>query len=80
MEEQALIPVAQTDITVAGSTITAVQLPDGQTGMVLAMLCNALDLDIHQQLARLHRDPELADALVRVALDTPAVHNSPTSS
>jgi hypothetical protein len=71
MEEQALVPVAQTDITIADFLITIVLLPDGQTGAVFAVFCQALDLDIHQQLARLHRDPASVDALVLVALDTP---------
>lgn len=71
MEEQALIPVAQADITIAGFPITAILLPEDQTGEVFAMFCQALDLDMHQQLRRIHHDPALFDALVLVALETP---------
>jgi hypothetical protein len=71
MEDQALIPVAQADITIAGFPITVVLLPDGQTGAVFAMFCEAFDLDMHQQLARVHHDPALFDSLVLVALETP---------
>ncbi len=71
MEEQALIPVAQTDISIAGFTITVVLLPDGQTGAVFAMFCQILDLQIEYQLHRVHNDPALFDSLVLVALETP---------
>ena len=63
MEEQALIPVAQTDITVAGFPITVVLLPDGQTGAVFVMFCEALDLQTHYQLHRIHHDPVLLNKL-----------------
>lgn len=71
MEDQALIPIAQIDTTIAGFPITGVLLPDNQAGGVFAMFCQALDLHTQRQLQRLHRDPELVDALVLVSVNTP---------
>ncbi|HLV97849.1 MAG TPA: hypothetical protein VKT82_04145 [Ktedonobacterales bacterium] len=71
MEEKALIPIAQTDITIAGFPITAVLLPDDQTGEVFDMFCKALDLQTHYQIHRIHNDPVLFDSLALVALETP---------
>ncbi len=71
MEEQALVPIAQTNVTIAGFSITAVLLPEDQTGEVFDMFCQALDLDTRHQLERIHHDPTLFDSLILVALETP---------
>lgn len=70
MVETVLIPLAQAELTVANVLLIAVLLPDGQTGVVLSMLCEALNLRSHTQAQRLKTHPVLALALVQAQIET----------
>jgi hypothetical protein len=71
MSDQAIVPVAQTNVFVAGYSITAVLLPDGQSGAVLNTLCAMLDLKPRTQAHIIRNNPAISNALVLVALSTP---------
>jgi hypothetical protein len=70
MPEIELIPAAQAELTVANVHLVAVLLPDGQTGAVLSMLCEALDLRTRSQAQKLRVHPVLAQALVLTKMET----------
>ncbi|HEY7348641.1 MAG TPA: phage antirepressor N-terminal domain-containing protein [Ktedonobacterales bacterium] len=70
MSETELIPVAQAELKVASVSLIAVLLPDGQTGAVLSMLCEALDLRTRSQAQKLRTHPVLSLALVLAKIET----------
>ena len=71
MQESVIIPVRQMFLTIAGKQLIAVLLPDGQAGIVLSMLCEALGLHTNDQAQRLRNHPNLTLALVLVRIETP---------
>lgn len=71
MSDQAIIPIAQAEVLIAGFPVIAVLLPDGQLGAVLTMLCAMLNLKPSTQAHLIHKHPVLSGALVQVALATP---------
>lgn len=70
MEESAIIALQQAEISIAGLMIMAVLLPDGQTGMVFSLLCEALGLDYRKQVRILRSQPDLRSSLVLVKIQT----------
>jgi hypothetical protein len=70
MLDTELIPLAQVELRVSNVPFAAVLLPDGQTGAVPSMLCEALDLRSHSQAQRLKSHPVLALALVLAQIET----------
>jgi len=70
MIDQAIIPIAQAEVLIAGYPVIAVLLPDGQLGVLLTMLCAMLHLKPGTQAHLLHKHPVLSGALVQVALAT----------
>lgn len=71
MSEQAIIPIAQADVVIAGYPMIAVLLPDGQSGAILTNLCAALNLKVSTQAHLIRNNPALSEALVLVALESP---------
>jgi hypothetical protein len=70
MAETPIIPVKQTNITLAGTSFIAVLLPTGATGLVLPQLCEFLGLNTNDQAQRLRFHPTLSEALVLVEIKT----------
>ena len=71
MQESVILPLRQMMLTIAGKQLIAILLPDGQAGIVLSMLCEALGLHTNDQAQRLRNHPNLTLALVLVRVETP---------
>ena len=70
MEEVVTVALQQAELSIAGLMLMAVLLPDGQTGIVLSFLCEALGLNYHKQVYLLRTHPELRLALALVKIQT----------
>src|SRR6476469_4716657 len=69
-EPPPILPTRQEVVSLLGTGIVAVLLPDGRVGATLMSLCEALGLTFPSQSRRIRADDVLASALLSVTIET----------